>query len=46
MNKSHILPLILIIIDIGAAIGYLPSAEYKRVIYWLSAASLTYCVTF
>jgi hypothetical protein len=46
IEKKQILPLVLILIDIGAAAGYIPSGEYKRVLYWFSAALLTWSVSF
>lgn len=45
MNKEKILPTILIIIDILAAIGYVSSGDWRRVIYWIAAGVLTYTVT-
>ena len=45
MQREKILPTVLILIDIGVAIGYLPTGEWRRVIYWLAAAILTYTVT-
>ena len=46
MSKHQILPLILIVIDVGAAIGYIPTGDYRRVVYWIAAAILTTVVTF
>lgn len=45
MTKEKILPTLLILIDIGAAIGYIPTGDYRRVIYWIAAAVLTTVVT-
>jgi hypothetical protein len=45
MTKQQILPTLLIIIDVGAAIGYFPD-DWRKVVYWLAAAALTYVVTF
>lgn len=45
MNKEKIFPTILIILDVVAAIGYFPN-EWRKVIYWLAAATLTYVVTY
>jgi hypothetical protein len=45
MTKEKILPTILIIIDLAAAFGYLPSGDYRRFIYWIAAATLTWTVT-
>ena len=46
MRKEQILPLVLIIIDVSAAIGYIPTGEWRRVVYWIAAAVLTCVVTF
>jgi hypothetical protein len=46
MRAERILPTVLIVIDICAALGYIPSGEWRRVVYWLAAATLTYCVTY
>jgi hypothetical protein len=45
MQKEKILPTVLIIIDVCAALGYVPCGDYRRVIYWLAAATLTAVVT-
>ena len=48
MNPK-LLPAILIVIDLAAAIGYLgghPGTDWRRVIYWIAAAAITYVVTF
>ena len=42
---EKILPTVLIVIDIGAAIGYVPTGDWRRVVYWIAAAVLTFCVT-
>lgn len=39
-------PAALIALDLGAAIAYLFSKDYKRAVYWLAAAVLNICVTF
>lgn len=44
--RSKIFPTILIILDICAAIGYIPDGDWRKVIYWISAAVLTFTVTF
>ena len=45
MTKQQILPTVLIIIDIGAAVMYFPD-DWRKVVYWCAAAALTYVVTF
>ena len=49
MNKlkpEQILPLVLIIINILAAVVCFFQKEYKKAVYWLAAAVLNYTVTF
>jgi hypothetical protein len=49
MKPQHILPFVLMCIDLGAAIVYLVCdgpGGWRKVVYWLAAASLTYVVTF
>jgi len=46
MIDSRILPTILIVIDILAGVIYLTNGDVKKCIYWLSAATLTYTVTY
>jgi len=41
----RILPTVLIIIDVLAAVGYIPSGDWRRILYWIAAAVLTYTVT-
>lgn len=38
-------PTVLIVLDIIAAIGYVSHGDYRKVIYWLAAATLTTTVT-
>ena len=45
MPKEKILPTVLIIIDICAAVGYLPTGNWRMVVYWAAAATLTTMVT-
>jgi hypothetical protein len=44
MNPK-ILPTVLIIIDILASIPYGLAGDWRRCVYWLAAATLTYVVT-
>jgi hypothetical protein len=41
----RVLPTVLIVIDCLAAIGYIPTGEWRKVCYWLFAAGLTGVVT-
>jgi uncharacterized membrane protein len=45
MRKEQILPTVLIVIDVCAALGYIPSGNWRMIVYWLSAATLTTMVT-
>ena len=46
MRIEYIFPTILIALDICAAILYAVRAEWRMTVYWLSAATLTACVTY
>ncbi len=39
-------PVILIVLDLGAALVYAAHEDWRRCIYWISASVLTACVTF
>ncbi len=38
-------PPLLTILDVCAAVGYLPTGDWRKVIYWLAAATLTAVIT-
>ena len=42
---QKVFPTILIAISVCAAIGYMPSGDWRRATYWLAAAVLTAVVT-
>lgn len=42
---EKILPTTLIIIDILASIPYCVQGDWRKCVYWLAAAALTYTVT-
>ncbi len=46
MKATYIFPIILIILDVGAAIVNLCNKDYKMTIYWIAAAVLNAAVTF
>jgi hypothetical protein len=48
MLNTRLFPTILIALDVLAALSYATHgfSEWRKVIYWLSAAVLTVCVTF
>lgn len=46
MHSEHIFPSILIALDVAAALVYAAHGDWRRLIYWLAAATLTATVTF
>ncbi len=38
-------PTIIIVLAVLAALGYLPSGNWRKMVYWLAVAALTYVVT-
>jgi len=46
MKPTCIFPVIMIALDIGAAITNIINREYKMAVYWLAAAVLNAAVTF
>lgn len=46
MKPQYIFPLMLIALDIGAAVAYGVNGDARKVIYWLAAAVLNVTVTF
>jgi len=46
MKRQYIFPLILIALDIGAAVMSVPVGDWRKVIYWVAAAVLNAAVTF
>jgi hypothetical protein len=46
MEQTKILPTVLIVIDIMAALVYLKCGDYKHFGYWVSAACITFFATF
>jgi hypothetical protein len=45
MDKTKILPIVLMIIDVAAAVVYCCDGDYRRAVYWIAAAVLTLTVT-
>ena len=43
---TKIFPTALIVLDVCAAMTYIPGHDWRRVIYWLAAATLTTVVTY
>ena len=46
MKQVYIFPVILMFLDIGAAVVYGISGDWKKSIYWIAAAILSATVTF
>ena len=46
MKTELIFPTLLIVMDVAAALMYVPAHDWRKVIYWLAAAVLTACVTY
>lgn len=46
MRTEQIFPSILIALDVAAALVYAAHGDWRRLIYWLAAATLTATVTF
>lgn len=46
MKLEKLFPTLLIVLDICAALAYMPAGDWRRIVYWLAAAVLTACVTF
>ena len=46
MKSQYIFPLILIALDIGAAVTYVINKDLRMAVYWFAAAVLNAAVTF
>ena len=46
MKSTYIFPVILIAMDIGAAVMCAVNKDYKKAVYWVAAAVLNAAVTF
>lgn len=46
IKPEYIFLLLLILLDVGAAIIYAVQKDYKKAVYWLAAAVLNVTVTF
>ena len=46
MFVTKIFPTLLIVLDVFAAVMYIPSGDWRHVVYWLAAAVLTFTVTY
>jgi len=46
MSRAQILPSMLIMINLASAAVYMMDGDWRKVVYWTSAACLTFAVTF
>lgn len=46
VNAAQILPIAMILLDVGAAAVCLWHRDYRRTVYWIAAAVLNAAVTF
>lgn len=46
IKVEYIFPLVLIVLDLAAAIVYAVHKDYKKAVYWIAAAILNVTVTF
>lgn len=46
MRSTLIFPTLLIALDVAAALVYAAHGDWRRLIYWLAAATLTATVTY
>ena len=46
MKRQYIFPIILICLDVCAALMSVPVGDWRKVIYWFAAAVLNAAVTF
>jgi len=46
MSRVQILPTLLIVINIASAAIYMADGDWRKTVYWMSAACLTFAVTF
>lgn len=46
MKSRYIFPLILIALDVGAAVMYGVGGDVRKAVYWIAAAVLNVTVTF
>jgi len=43
--SPRVFPTFLIVINVCAAVAYMPGGDWRKVIYWMAAATLTTVVT-
>ena len=45
ISREKILPTVLIVIDVCAALMYIPTGNWRMIVYWCAASALTYSIT-
>jgi hypothetical protein len=45
MNATHVMPVAMIVLSIGAAMFYGLDGQSIKAAYWIAAAGITVCVT-
>jgi hypothetical protein len=43
---QKVFPTILIFLDFCAALAYVPSGDWRHIVYWIAAGILTFTVTY
>lgn len=46
MKSTYIFPIVMMAMDIGAAVMCITAKDYKKAVYWVAAAVLNAAVTF
>ena len=46
MKSTYIFPIVMIVMNVGAAVMCVAAKDYKKAVYWIAAAVLNACVTF
>lgn len=46
MKPQYIFPVLLMLLDVGAAVVYATDGDWKKAVYWVAAAVLNAMVTF
>lgn len=46
MKPTYIFPIVMIVMNVGAAVMCVIGKDYKKAVYWVAAAVLNACVTF
>ena len=46
MKREYIFPSVLILLDVLSALAYGLGKDWRQLVYWLAAATLTACVTY